>query len=213
MATANMEIENPTTDLGKVFGPGSPEIAQYNNGPDPYHDQEVADYEGISVHCAKTADSVCARSAGAVPDLLPDEPGGYGGYQGLFGNKFVAPAVGGSGPGGLTVTDLGGTPITGPYTGTPGFAGFDPAASQTLGYVAAMQEHGVPVTYGYIEDAHDNHAAGTAAGPGDPAYEANLKADDDAGLVITCVATVGIGTLLLRRDGSEPRPSLEVSKP
>jgi hypothetical protein len=43
-----------------------------------------------------------------------------------------------------------------------------------------MQEHGVPITYGYIEDAHDNHTTGSAAGPGDPAYVAQLKADDAA---------------------------------
>ena len=29
----------------------------------------------------------------AVPDLLPDEPGGYTGYQALFGHKYIAPQV------------------------------------------------------------------------------------------------------------------------
>ncbi|MGB9111510.1 MAG: hypothetical protein WCF24_02155, partial [Acidimicrobiales bacterium] len=75
---------------------------------------------------------------------------------------------------------LGGTPITDPYTGTPGFPGFDPTASQTLGYILAMQEHGIPVTYGYIEDAHQNYATGNAAGPGDAAHESNLAADNSA---------------------------------
>ncbi|HLX78934.1 MAG TPA: hypothetical protein VKR27_08615 [Acidimicrobiales bacterium] len=178
--TANMEIENPGTDLPVIFGPGSPEVQQYNNDPNPFKDQEVADYEGISVHCSQASDSVCARSTNAVSDKLTDEPGGYIGYDGLFGNKFVAPVVGGTGAGGQIVTDLGGTPITDPYTGTPGFPGFDPTASQTLGYIAAMQEHGIPVTYGYIEDTHENFATGNAAGPGDPAHESNLVADNNA---------------------------------
>jgi hypothetical protein len=61
-------------------------------------------------------------------------------------------------------------------------------AKNTLGYVEQMQESGVPVTYGYISDAHDIHVpdpvADTyrshAAGPGEADYEAQLKAYDDA---------------------------------
>ena len=30
-------------------------------------------------------------------------------------------------------------------------------AKNTLGMVAQMQEHGVPVTFAYISDAHDFH--------------------------------------------------------
>ena len=30
----------------------------------------------------------------AVPDVLPDEPGGYTGYQALFGHKYIAPQLG-----------------------------------------------------------------------------------------------------------------------
>jgi hypothetical protein len=179
-ATANMEIENPGTDLATIFGPSSPEVAQYNSDPDFYKDPEVADYEGIAVHCAKAADSVCSNDPSAISDTLSQEPGGYTGYQALFGNRFVAPAIGGHGAGGLMVDDLGGTPITNPYTGTPGFPGFDPTASQTLGYLAQMQEHGIPVTYGYIEDAHENYATGDAAGPGDASHESNLEADNNA---------------------------------
>ncbi|HEV3212269.1 MAG TPA: hypothetical protein VGZ03_02620 [Acidimicrobiales bacterium] len=179
-ATANMEIENPGTDLVPIFGAGSPEVQQYNSDPNSFKDQEVADYEGIAIHCAKASDSVCAGNPNAVADRLSQEPLGYTGYQGLFGNRFVAPAIGGTGAGGLFVNDLGGTPITDPYTGTPGFPGFDPTASQTLGYVAQMQEHGVPVTYGYIADAHQNFATSTAAGPGDVVHESNLQADNNA---------------------------------
>ena len=33
-----------------------------------------------------------------MADLLPDEPGGYSGYQALFGNKYIAPELGGGTP-------------------------------------------------------------------------------------------------------------------
>ena len=32
--------------------------------------------------------------------------------------------------------------------------------------VAQMQENGVPVTFAYISDAHDNHTLARASGPG-----------------------------------------------
>src|SRR5207253_1500582 len=63
-------------------------------------------------------------------------------------------------------------------------------AKNTLGYVAQMQEAGVPVTYAYISDAHDNHTSAfpapfnpnfpRASGPGEADYKAQLKAYDDA---------------------------------
>ena len=43
-----------------------------------------------------------------------------------------------------------------------------------------MQEHGVPVTYAYISDAHDKHPSGPAYGPGEAGYVAALKSYDDA---------------------------------
>jgi arylsulfatase A-like enzyme len=43
-----------------------------------------------------------------------------------------------------------------------------------------MQEHGVPVTFAYISDAHDDHATGLAAGPGQADYVAQLASYDDA---------------------------------
>jgi hypothetical protein len=54
------------------------------------------------------------------------------------------------------------------------------AAGVSLGYVAQMQEHGVPVTYAYISDAHDSHQTGKAFGPGEAGYVAQLKAYDEA---------------------------------
>jgi hypothetical protein len=43
-----------------------------------------------------------------------------------------------------------------------------------------MQEHGIPITYAYISDAHDNHPSGPAYGPGQAGYVAALAAYNDA---------------------------------
>ncbi len=86
------------------------------------------------------------------------------------------------------MNDTGGSPITDPL-GNCGFPGFDGMlAKNTLGYVAAMQESGVPVTYGYISDAHDFHVptlatdayASSATGPGELAHEQQLHDYDTA---------------------------------
>jgi hypothetical protein len=61
-------------------------------------------------------------------------------------------------------------------------------AKNTLGYVEQMQTSGVPVTYGYISDAHDIHLPNAATdsyqshanGPGEADFKAQLKAYDDA---------------------------------
>ena len=113
----------------------------------------------------------------AVSDLLPDEPGGYSGYQGLFGHRYVAPQLGAGTPNlthnGYEVTnaagnlvDLNGNQLNGAFlTNHPGFPGFGSInASQGLAYVADMQEAGVPVTYGYVADIHGNeHIPGVTA--------------------------------------------------
>src|SRR5438067_416380 len=77
-------------------------------------------------------------------------------------------------------TTDGSTPIV-DSAGRPGFPGFDGmSAANTLGYVAQMQEAGVPVTFGYISDAHDRHPSGGAYGPGEAGYVAALKSYDNA---------------------------------
>ena len=57
-------------------------------------------------------------------------------------------------------------------------------AKNTLGYVAQMQEAGVPVTFGYISDAHDFHGVSgndhRAYGPGEAGYVQQLKDYDTA---------------------------------
>ena len=112
------------------------------------------DFVGMAIHCAQTGTSICATNPNAKADALPDEPGGYSGFKGLFGAKYVNPAITG---GSAVVNKLNGQPVTDPF-GQPGFPGFDGLfATTTLGYVAQMQEAGIPVTYGYISDTHDQH--------------------------------------------------------
>ncbi len=178
---ANIEFENTTSDIDTVFGPTSPQHQENLAN----HAKAVADFEGISIHCAKGSKLCGSSNTTAAPDVLNDEPGGYNGFQALFGNKYVAPAInGGKG----YVLDLDGNHVA--DTSNPpndGFPGFNPTPSQSLGYVAQMLEAGVPVIFFYIEDAHDNHGyAGAPAnpdgsfGPGEAAYEYQLKAYDKA---------------------------------
>ena len=148
-STANIEFESIPGDVNTVFGASSPEGQEAATNKT----LATADFEGIAIHCAaQGASSACSRnSAHAKPDVLPDEPGGYVGFNALYGNKYVAPAI----VGGPAVPDMDGNPVADSH-GNPGFPGFDPTASQSLGYVAAMLEAGVPVVYFYIADAHDN---------------------------------------------------------
>jgi hypothetical protein len=183
---ANIEFENTTSDIDNVFGPASPEHAE--NAAN--HTLAVADFEGIAIHCAQGS-PICGSSAHAGPDKLPDEPaangtgtGGYVGFQALFGNKYVAPTLNHSSS--IVINDLDGNPIADSH-GNPGFPGFSPRPSQTLGYAAAMLEAGVQVVYLYIEDAHDNqHYPGAPSnpdgtfGPGEAGYVFQLQAYDAA---------------------------------
>jgi hypothetical protein len=194
---ANLELENTATnatgDMSRVFGAGSPEwneasaAAALPSTPAnaKAKGEPQTDFVGIAVHCAKTSSSRCADNPNAHPDPLSDEPGGYIGYQALYGAKYVDPAIAGGNP---CVNDTAGRPITDP-AGTCGFPGFDGMlASNTLGYVAQMQESGVPVTFGYLSDVHDAHTPNpntdsyqsSATGPGEAAHEAQLKSYDDA---------------------------------
>jgi hypothetical protein len=188
-AVANVVLENtgtgPNGDMTKVFGSRSAEWNEAlasNAAPAGTAARALAqtDFVGMAIHCA-AGGGICAGNPGARPDLLPDEVGGYDGYQGLFGAKYVNPAITG---GSAVMNDLDGHPITDPF-GQNGFPGFDGLfASTTLSYVATMQEAGIPVTFGYISDAHDGHGAHgevhIAYGPGQAEYVAQLKAYDDA---------------------------------
>ena len=199
-------------DISQTFGcPASPECVEANaSNAAPSgtaaRARALTDFVGIAIHCA-SGGGICAANSTNVlnsrPDKLPDEPGGYLGYQALYGAKYVNPAVcavpGAScqnvpataaHDGGIAVNSTAGDPVTDPF-GKPGFPGFDGALSKnTLGYLAQMQEAGIPVTWGYISDAHDNHASSfpapfdpsfpRASGPGEADYKAQLQAYDNA---------------------------------
>ena len=179
VSTANQELENTNVDIPKVFGANSPEVAQLNADTDSFKDAETADYVGVAVHCA-SGNAFCAAAQGvkfgqtapsatASPDTLPSEPGGYNGFQALFGHRYVAPQLGAGtvslSRNGFAVTnaagnlvDENGNQINGAFLsnhpGFPGFGGIN--ASQTLAYLADMLESGVPVVNGYMADVHGN---------------------------------------------------------
>ncbi|HET7880666.1 MAG TPA: hypothetical protein VFL55_07245, partial [Acetobacteraceae bacterium] len=155
VGSANIVLENNTTDITTVFGANSPEAAEANTA------QGTADFVGLAVHCAQNS-SFCTDGQ---DDLLPDEPGGYAGFKAQFGHKHIAPHIGGQ------ITDLNGKAIT----GFPGFDGME--AEVSLSYVAALHEHGVNVTFAYISDAHDDHTSSAphAFGPGEAGYVAELR--------------------------------------
>jgi hypothetical protein len=166
-----------------------------------------ADLEGIAIHCSlkdSLAGGPCSKEDGGVADKLPDEPEGYEGFNGDFGALSVNPVITGKPdttnaaspefegkqvpsvpPAVNDVYDypasISGNPATQPVAnsnGDAGFPGFDPTPAQSLGYMASMQEHGIPVTYAYIADAHDDHTnrnGGNAFGPGQAGYEAQLR--------------------------------------
>ena len=209
VSAANIELENtgtgPFGDMSEVFGTGSPEwneAVASNAAPSgtAARAKALTDFVGIAIHCANGG-GICTSNAtnatNSRADKLPAEPGGYLGYLGLFGAKYVNPAVCAASSaqcstvmGQKAVNNTEGQPVTDPF-GQPGFPGFDGAfAKNTLGYVAQMQEAGVPVTYAYISDAHDNHTSAfpapfnpnfpRASGPGEADYVAQLKAYDNA---------------------------------
>src|ERR671930_544531 len=175
VATANTILENTALDVPVVFGPNSPEAQEVVSNPG----QAFADFVGIGVHCAQGS-AICAASEHARPDLLPDEPGGYAGYSGLFGAKYVDPVIKPSGP----MTDLNGNVIqdASGHIGFPGFDGME--ATVSLSWVAQMQEAGIPITYAYISDAHDGHGTSGnihfAYGPGEAGYVQQLHDYDVA---------------------------------
>jgi hypothetical protein len=180
IATANQELENAQYDIPKVFGASSPEAQQLaaDSSNAPYYDNEVRDYVGLGVHCAKDS-ALCANAEAvkygettpshtAASDLLPDEPGGYNGYQALFGSKYIAPELGGGTPNlsqdsvpvtnaAGNLTDLFGNEIDETYASPEaGFPGYDINAPQSLAYAADMLENGVQVVNLYVADIHGN---------------------------------------------------------
>jgi len=187
VASANIVLENtgtgPTGDITKVFGNPSPQADEAKASaaaPAGSAARMLAqtDFVGFAIHCAQGS----AACASGHPDLLSSEPGGYAGFNGLFGAKEINPFLT-RGPA-LKALDEAGSDIVDPF-GQPGFPGFDGMfASVSLSYVAAMHEKGIPVTFAYISDAHDFHGnAGNqhvAFGPGSAGYVEQLRQYDIA---------------------------------
>jgi hypothetical protein len=157
-SSANIVIETTSFDVPFIFGPNSPE-AQETPG------QQFNDFEGAVIHCAKGS-PVCSSANHGVADVLPQEPGGYTGFNALYGPKYMNQVLG-------PILDLDGNPM-------PAFPGFSPTASQALGYLLAMQVKGIPVTLAYVADLHDSQVTGNALGPGDAAYVAQAQSYDVA---------------------------------
>ena len=198
---ANMEFESLPADVRTVFGTGSPEDISVSAAVSlartpanaPARQAPNTDYLGIAVHCAQG--SPLCNNGHARADALQDEPGGYNGFNALFGNVNVAPVICSVAPGGCDsnghVKDTDGGVIADAY-GRPGFPNiFNPLARQSLGYAATMLEAGVPVVYVYVADAHDRNpvsldpvtnlpGAAHAFGAGEAEYVAQLKAYDVA---------------------------------
>jgi len=176
-------------DIGQVFGPGSP---QYN---DPnYFTNQI----GVAVHCGKD-NLLCATANGGAPDILPNEPPapdgsdpGYTGYSALYGSQPLAQAINGGTP----LRDINGHTIVDQFSSNgvtqtvPGFPGFSIAPQYALGYVADMQEHGIPVTYAYIITPHNPLGANpygygypedrNAYSPGEAHYVDQLRQYNDS---------------------------------
>jgi hypothetical protein len=162
---AGLVLENTGSDLNSAFGPGSREVMEARIDPA----RAAADYTGLAVHCASES-AECSAARGGRPDRLPNEPGGYEGFSAVYGQRYLGPLIAPSQP----LTDLEGRPLK-------GFGGFDampPAVG--LAYVAAMQEHGVPVTFAYLADPHDPRGGGNVFGPGEPGLVQQLRDYDRA---------------------------------
>jgi hypothetical protein len=121
IATANIVLENTGTgtngDVTKVFGNPSPQYreALASNAAaagTAARAKAQTDFVGFAIHCAK--DSPLCTSG--HDDVLPDEPGGYAGYKGLFGAQEINPLL----SGGPVLQDLLGEPIQDPFA-QPGF--------------------------------------------------------------------------------------------
>jgi hypothetical protein len=177
-SVANIEFERVPDDVTTFYGAGSAVDtavrAQLASASPATRQQPTTDYHGVAIHCA--VGSPRCNNGFATSDPLPDEPNGYNGFKGLFGNINVQPVISPSGP----VKDLDGNVIADAF-GRPGFAnGFSPLATQSLGYAATMLEAGVQVVYLYIADAHDNRSGSGTFGPGEAGYVAQLKQYDTA---------------------------------
>jgi hypothetical protein len=162
---AGLVLENAASDLNAVFGQGSREMAEARADPG----KAAADFSGLAVHCARQS-AGCSAARGGRADRLPDEPGGYEGFNAVFGQRYLEARLAPNQP----LTDLEGRRLD----GFGGFNAMTPAVS--LAYVAAMQEHGVPVTFAYLSDPHEPRGGGSLFGTGEAGYVQQLRDYDRA---------------------------------
>jgi hypothetical protein len=169
VSTANMVLENTNPDLQNIFGAGSPEVQQWQNDPNPSKDQETNDYVGLGVHCAR-GDSFCSTATAvkypgggspqpsAVTDALPDEPGGYSGFQAVFGQKYLESQLARAANSGGSrvvnghtypvvdrtgnIVDLNGNTLVGQFTHTTPTSASSVPASRTRGSTARRPSTG-----------------------------------------------------------------------
>ncbi|WP_018266546.1 hypothetical protein [Methylosinus sp. LW4] len=179
-SVADIDFETLPGDIATVFGTSSTQystvVAQLASSNPKTKALPAANWLGVAVHCAQGS----SRCSAGGPDVLSDEPGGYAGFSALYGASNVQPVISPSGP----VKDLDGNVIA-DSQGNPGFPGFNPTVSQTLGFVATLLEAGVPVVYGYIAPTHDQRGISSDTstptfGPGEKGYVEQNKIYDDA---------------------------------
>jgi hypothetical protein len=173
VAGADTELENTVPDVAHVFGANSPEAKEAANPK--LQNKAAADFEGLAVHCAQGA-GVCSSAHGGRPDVLLNEPGGYHGYQALYGSKFIQPVISPAGP----VRNLGGAVIK-DSSGDIGFPGYNGMTGpNALAYTLDMQLHGVSVTDTYLSDMHESWKTGGPFGPGQAGYQKQLREENAA---------------------------------
>ncbi len=145
IGSADMELENDTSDLQTVFGAGSPQDQfgnwSYNTAYDQFFDAGsnlgTTDYEGLAIHCSRadsTGRGLCSPANGGAPDALPSEPGGYSGYNADFGALAVDPVLTGKPDAPLpsTYTPAGDTPPpAGSWLAPPVYDVFAPNANDS----------------------------------------------------------------------------------
>ena len=104
------------------------------------------------------------------------QPGGYHGYRALYGSKFIQPVISPGGP----VRNLGGQIIK-DSSGDIGFPGYDGMTG--VNWLAPSTwacGPGLPVTFTYLSDLHDNFNGSGPFGPGQAGYTAQLRQENAA---------------------------------
>jgi hypothetical protein len=147
----------PNGDMTKVFGADSPEWTRLWRRTRPAgtaaRNLAQTDFVGSRSTAPPAADLPAIERP---PDLLPDEPGGYTRFHRALRCEVRQP--GHHRRQTPRLNDLNGQPITDQFNhaGLPGLRR-TVRRHDASWYIAQMQEAGIPVTYGYISDAHDQH--------------------------------------------------------